>query len=406
MSSPIRLFMRTNSFRIMIVCSIFAAVIYSSLTIGSTTSAIETKEEDLKGVRSSNSDDVSSVEEKNSINSNKEGSSIFSMEDVCMGPVSLKPESEVDSIFNCGSKSGLCHYYYPAKFFSDCGAGRDFVYLVNETETKRLNGTLWSNMPSIGFPTLSMEDKNISFVHVHKAGGTSLHSAFNYNMRKKHSRLTRHHWYFPRGGPDKKHSKAGKGPSPVVNSSPYEKAKADVQHVVRYPATFGKDDHIMMAVIRDPAERFISSIGQAMGAPGSQSNGIAQQFQAECIKNTTQDTLRCCIDYVERHTFWVEIHFTPQSLEVSFATLWQDIPISLFDFKDLGVILSDLGADPNSKKRDGHKHGYRKDEILANLSKNDYDEDMLRKVCNLYKVDVLMRRVAGLPKANCDRFIE
>ena len=112
MSSPIKELMRKNSFRVAVICSIVAAVFYSSFTIGSTNSGIETEEEDLKGVRSSNLDDVSSLE-KNSIS--KEGSSI-STEDVCMGPVSLKPESDINSIFNCGSKSGLCHYYYPAKF--------------------------------------------------------------------------------------------------------------------------------------------------------------------------------------------------------------------------------------------------------------------------------------------------
>ena len=319
----------------------------------------------------------------------------------CVGPISSPPESTVDSIFNCGSPSGLCHYYYPAKFFSSCGVGQKYEQYVIDVESKRLNLTLWNNMPSIGFPTLSMHNQNISMIHVHKSGGTSLHTAFN-KYRANHSvPLTRHHWFFP-SKINREPIKRGK-----ANQQPYFNfALWTAMQAVRYPSTFGPHDHVMFAVIRDPAERFISSVGQAMGASGSNSNGIAESFREECIKNTTKETLRCCIDYVKNHTFWVELHFTPQSLEVSFATLYQDIPVAIFDFKDLPLILDDLGIDPTLKMRNGKKKGYRKNEILEKLSVNDYDDDMLRDLCEIYKVDLLMRRLAGITNSRCDKVMK
>ena len=50
---------------------------------------------------------------------------------------------------------------------------------------------------------------------------------------------------------------------------------ASLKHATHYPSSkFEPEDHVMFAVVRDPTERFISSIGQAMGGMGSKRNVI------------------------------------------------------------------------------------------------------------------------------------
>jgi len=101
----------------------------------------------------------------------------------------------------------------------------------------------------------------------------------------------------------------------------------------------------------------------------------------------------------------VELHFTPQALEISFATMWQDIPVAVFDFKDLPNILKYFELDPNTRFRDGHTTGYRKSPVLEKMTVEDYDHEMLKDLCKLYEVDVVMQRHVGLKVPLCDPYV-
>lgn len=39
------------------------------------------------------------------------------------------------------------------------------------------------------------------------------------------------------------------------------------------------------------------------------------------------------------------------------------------------------------------------------MSVKDYDDDMIRDVCEIYKVDVIMQRSLGFKVTSCDPFI-
>jgi hypothetical protein len=232
--------------------------------------------------------------------------------------------------------------------------------------------------------------ERLSFIHVHKAGGTSVYRAGQDLYHHGHAEWISHHWFFPRKF------------ALQIDPDAYENTKNDLKMAVRYPTNgFTEQDrsHMLYAVVRDPVERFISSIGQVMGSRGSE-NDLAYAFRAACLKDSPRETLQCCLDYVEKAGLWFELHFCPQSLDIHFSTLWQDVPVAIFGMEHLTAVLDHLGHK-DLKARDGNNTEYRPDFVLTEMSVDDYDTKMLQQVCRLYEVDAIMLRSLGM-KSRCD----
>jgi len=364
--------------------------------------------------------------------------------------------SAVKSMFNCDLPSATCQYYFPGNFFDkDCGIGGNYANYITEAESMRANETLWNNMPSVGFPTITMDDvcldiggetfggrqrpgmtrgttrgvkpitltdlgehiypdkkrrcitERLSFIHVHKSGGTSLHRSFDHiNNKNDNATIARHKWFTP----TRRSSLNAPAPKKKVvrkstDTKMYDFTLTSALQSTIYPTTeFGEYDHVIFAVVRDPIDRFISSIGQAMGASGSQNNLIGKVLQKKCIKSTSALTLTCMAKYVRDHGFWIELHFSPQVIDISFTTIWQDIPIAVFPFEELKNIVEYFGL-PEVQGRHGANGGYRPDAVLSNMTVDDYDDESLSIVCEIYKVDVIMQRSLGIEVPRCDPFI-
>jgi hypothetical protein len=298
-------------------------------------------------------------------------------------------------------------------------------------ELKR-NATLWLNMPAIGFPTFSFDstlqttppmngtsflNETISFIHVHKAGGTTLHNAYTLLSKVTKHPVQRHRWFMPGRRIRRRVRKHNNDSNAVENLSwgkdvsPTKEDTSDetrqfLANAMVYPnyGRFEETQHVLFAVVRDPVERFISSIGQAMGGKGSQNNQVSLWLQKRCIKESSQETLRCCIDYVKEHGWWFELHFTPQVLDISFSTMWMDIPVALFPFRHLPDILQHIGT-PTTHSRDGSAKSYRPHAVLTNMTVTDYDDAMLKDICTIYEMDVVMQRNLGMEVPKCDAFI-
>lgn len=328
--------------------------------------------------------------------------------DECVGfdAGDISPTVNVTSIFNCGSTKGMCRWYYPARFFhKECGVGRKYSHLLDMMEEMRLNKTLWAKMPLIILPTASMHPEmkkghrhdddpfprhNLSMTHIHKTAGTSLVSAFG-KLKGLGAKTYRHTVYF-HGKQDAEQAKFRNASSHFLDGT------------VKYQSDWGQKDHTLIGIIRDPVDRFISAVGQAMGGFGSSRNGIALRLQMECIKKTPKETLRCLINTVKYNSTWIEIHFTPMALEVSFATMYKDIPVALFPFNDVPTLMYELGENPHEKKKDGSKPGYRNNMVLTNMTISDYDDEMMQDLCGIYRLDVLFLRHIGYA-TRCDAYI-
>jgi len=379
----------------------------------------------------------------------------------------IVPSSNVQSMFNCDMPDATCRYYFPNNFFDEkCGIGKAYVKHIADAEAMRKNFTLWRDMPSVGFPTLTMDNlcfttdeksskreksdrkrskrakedrkrrpthligpkvsdyemktlndigehfqlesntrcltERLSMIHVHKSGGSSLHRSFDKlkNLNQATAKIQRHKWFTPTKENASKRKGISSGDSQIINST-----IESLSYVTKYPVvSFGTHNHVMFAVVRDPVERFISSIGQAMGGEGSQRNKIGPTLHTACIKSTSAKTLKCMAKYVQKHGFWIELHFTPQVLDISFTTVWQDIPIAIFSFAELPSILKYLGS-PNERQRNGSSPKYRAHSVLTNMTVSDYDDEALQIVCEIYQMDVIMQRSLGIEVPKCDPFI-
>ena len=120
-------------------------------------------------------------------------------------------------------------------------------------------------------------------------------------------------------------------------------------------------------------------------------DGVAQRLREECLKGTSRDTLRCFVDLVERKGAWIELHFARQVVELSFATLFEDVPIAVFPFGALPSLLEELDADPADQRKGSRRAGGES----RNLTVSDYDDDVLRRLCAVYAADALLLRHLG-----------
>ena len=67
----------------------------------------------------------------------------------------------------------------------------------------------------------------------------------------------------------------------------------------------------------------------------------------------------------------------------------KDMPVAVFPFTEVPNLMIEFGANPNSKKKDGHKKGYRKSEVLTNMAVADYGDDVLLSLCEIYKMNAI-----------------
>lgn len=338
------------------------------------------------------------------------------------GNISHHHLPNVTSVFNCNSSSGKCKWFYPAKFFDvSCGIGKKHSSVLEYMERQRINKSLWVNSPPIilqrvslhpgikpnGKPparTTSLPTHNLTMLRVHKAGSSSLVKAFQslvVNSGAKGERMVSYlppqgGGMFSRGrrllssvrGRDRKHRKKFKKMKKFENTERRSESGVFLDGAVEYGRDWGENDHTLFAVVRDPAERFISAIGQATGGKGSKKNGVAKQLISECLKDTRRETLRCFVDLIKRRGTWIEIHFTPMVFELSFGSMYKDVPIAIFPFTEMPTLLYELNADPALICKNGNKDGYRVSEVLSNMTVEHYDYETLCDLCEIYEMDV------------------
>jgi len=281
------------------------------------------------------------------------------------------------------------------------------VTFLDEMQEMHEDGILWAGMPPIVMPYLRLDSQmvmksgkqfdrhNLSLIHVHKCAGSSLVVAFrdivmknknNVNVRNDFKGM--HVLY----SPSKYDSR---------DSAGWNKTREFLGGAVTYQKSFNwnETNHMIFAVVRDPVERFISAVGQVT----SEKFQSGKLLRDQCLKDTASETLQCFVSLVRTQGFWIDLHFTPMVFEIAFATMEIDLPVAIFPFDEVPNILANIGANPNRKKKDGHKAGYRST-VLMNVTINDFRADTLHELCLVYKMDVWFLRDLGY-STHCDSVI-
>ena len=332
--------------------------------------------------------------------------------------------SKESSFFNCDSPEGQCKYFYPSRFWnSQCGIGKKFSSLLETTKKLQEEAKLWLNMPYIPLPHIKITSatnqtndatglpfrtKNITFIHVHKTGGTSLVSAYSQSMSKYKFNGRRNIIYNPTLIEKEKVM-----PKEMLNTTEDRKQWGGVRQYqsnkrvttrlldggVVFQDEWGPKDMMITAIVRDPIDRFVSAVGQAMGATGSVRN--KSSFKSRCSIEGIEETLQCAINYIKANGTFFELHFTPMALELSFGSMYKDVPIAIFPFEAVPDYLHELGI-AKKKLKEGSKSRIKH---LRGMNSSHLDENMIQSVCDIYNVDVVMMRSLGWEVPRCDKYL-
>ena len=142
----------------------------------------------------------------------------------------------------------------------------------------------------------------------------------------------------------------------------------------------------VIAVVRDPVERFVSAASQLLNMKGRlrQCNG----------GNRTAELMKCAIDaLVGGHR---DPHFESMVADLHcIVGHLHDVQFSVYPMDTVPAVLNALGAEnPNEKI---NSKNYKN--IILKVS--DMDEKMIRDVCQWYLADVTMMRSLGFSVPHC-----
>jgi len=332
------------------------------------------------------------------------------------------------SFWDCHRPETPCRYFDPSSFFhSKEGAGFAF-----QNSTKELGGTnknlpamtalSWSS-PSSSFEQMTLSlPRNISFIHIHKCGGTTVKTI----LAKAKQDITTatstniqaeiYNYKYSFGGG----SVARKERNQQLRLEHIQGMKhllqKQQQHNTKTNAHAKKNNAaVVFSVVRDPLERFVSAVQQVMH--------YHDDFRQACLKRSAQATLQCAMDYVGKTQYLRDVHLIPM---VMHFRLWdidmkarpliavlhlQDMPI-LAEYFARAVVATDTmttnttirSSSSNSipHGRDRSKVEYATSPVLAQMSiDKDCTPDMVRQLCKLYAIDVAFMDSLGYQNAYC-----
>jgi len=326
------------------------------------------------------------------------------------------------SFWNCNLDQTPCRYFRPYHFFWDKeGAGSAFA-----GDYKRLGGTN-KNLPAVTTLSWSRRDDskandktdvlphNISFIHVHKCGGTTVKAILAQakiklgNSNRQGIQADLHNYKYSYGG------------GSVEQKERNEQMRQDhIEEIFRLQQQSTKlshsNDGVVFAIVRDPIERFVSAVQQVMH--------YNEEFRNACLKWTARSTLRCAIQYAKTTNYLRDVHMVPMATHFR---LWDNasvstVKIAVLHLKDL-PILAEYMAQATSKRRRGNTsdntstpgiitllHGrdrsnvkYATSSILSRMSvSKDCTPKMIADLCQeLYAVDVAMMASLGYLSDYC-----
>ena len=238
----------------------------------------------------------------------------------------------------------------------------------------------------------------LSYLHLHKCGGTSLMNAIGDLRQRLGAKVDVH-------GTGRKLTKI------------FEEAQSDqIQERQRISRSGNDTDSKMLGgnaiftVLRDPVSRFLSSTGEMMRHNELLKTSLSKE---DCLKGSVTELFRCVLTRLKQLGPSFDPHFYPQVMEIMKMTWEQkNLSIGLFPFDEIKKILLELGCDRNRNERpraassyfESIMNGTKHEDWAATLSKmsvDDLSEDMKRDVCQIYDMDVKLMRYFGMHVPYC-----
>ena len=181
------------------------------------------------------------------------------------------------------------------------------------------------------------ELSRLSYLHLHKCGGTSLMNAIG-DLRQR------------LGAKVDVHTTGRK----LTNL--FEDAQSDQIHTRQRTSHPGNGDdfnraggHAIFTVLRDPVSRFLSSTGEMMRHNKLLKTSLSKE---DCLKGSVSELFQCVLTRLKQLGPSFDPHFYPQVLEIMKMTWSQkNLSIALFPFNVIKQILLELGCDRDRNER-------------------------------------------------------
>jgi hypothetical protein len=320
-----------------------------------------------------------------------------------------------EGFFDCDRPESLCRFFQPKLFWQEGGLGEPFG-----KDYERLGGAN-KNLPactalewsrSLLLPVNNSTASNtsthtsaydysylprrLSFVHMHKCGGTTIiaslfdishkleasSSASSSSFRAK----TRSYRYSFGGavGSTKRKETNSKSRQDHVDTIKTASSSLPSSQMDYFP---------VFCLVRDPVERFLSAVQQVMH--------YNDELRSSCLKTTAKATIQCAIRDIASTQYRRDVHLLPMATHLRLFDQ-EDIKVSVFSMTEhLPYILRYLNQAPSKHIRDRSKVKYATSKILATMSVKDCNEQMRNDICELYAVDVAMMKSLGFETKYC-----
>jgi hypothetical protein len=319
--------------------------------------------------------------------------------------------------FDCDQPESLCRFFQPKLFWQEGGLGQPFMkdyerlgganknlpactalewsWLPKSSNSTTVSNTSTSNTSAYDYSYLP---QRLSFVHMHKCGGTTIKSSL-YDLSRKlkasasasssssssSSSLrakTRSYRYSFGGGSTKQKETNQRARQDHVDAIKTSSSSSSSQ----------MDYFPVFCLVRDPVERFLSAVQQVMH--------YNDELRSSCLKTTAKATIQCAIRDIASTQYRRDVHLLPMATHLRLFDQ-EDIKVSVFSMTDLPYILRYLNQAPSTHIRDRSKVKYATSKILATMSVKDCNEQMRRDICELYAVDVAMMKSLGFETKYC-----
>ena len=211
----------------------------------------------------------------------------------------------------------------------------------------------------------------LSFFHLRKTGGTTIHHALGHlarYMREKmgvETTITRHSTC--RG---------------VLREKCQKRALEHIQSIYNQQSTLlssTDSKHVVFAVVRDPVDRFISAMGQAM------QNADSNKLRKCLDESSSNRTVNCVLKHLQEKGLKTDVHFVPMAVNLYALARGMDIQVALLSQENLPDILGNFGQTNNHgmHMRDRSNQAYLNSAMLSKLSTSDLDTATIKTICEL-----------------------
>jgi hypothetical protein len=287
---------------------------------------------------------------------------------------------EREVFFDCQEPLSRCRFFSVADFFHN--VSNQFT----SEEWMRL-GIANPNLPAITTLEWWYEDEylsstteriqdwpdpnlppSVSFIHVHKCGGSTIHSVLRQVRDKIHN---------DRGSLHAQVSTFKYAIGPTNQKDKEVNAKLRWDHIQSMKLVF--------SIIRDPVERFFSGLQQIMH--------YHDDFRIQCLRRTSRATIQCALNFLQepsRRPFLGDVHLLPMAVHFR---LLDEHRVAVFD--DVALVSRYFLNGTVWHERDRSNLHTATSNILATMGPRDCTPEMMKQICDLYEIDLLLRQSLG-----------